>query len=89
MKRILFCAIAGIFLIGVYFYFRLNSDLPRFLNQDIIYLNNGETVRGWIWDDKGGVVVGETLNKEIFLFKENEYIEIERDKPLRYLRSLI
>jgi len=89
MKRILFCVIAGIFLIGVHFYFRLNSNLPRFLNQDIIYLNNGDIVRGWIWDDKGGVVVGEALNKDIFLFKDGECTEIERDKPLRYLRNLI
>ena len=89
MKRILFCVIAGIFLIGAYFYFRLNPGLLRLLNQDTLYLNNGDIVRGWIWDDKGGVVVGEALNKEIFIFKDNEYVEIERDKPLHYLRNLI
>jgi len=89
MKRILFCVIAGIFLIGAYFYFRLNSGPLRLLNQDTLYLNNGDIVRGWIWDDKGGVVVGETLNKEIFIFKDNEYVEIERDKLLHYLRNLI
>jgi len=93
MKRIMFCFSAGIFLIGAFFYLQTDSKLKtyvmRLLNEDTLYLKNGNILRGWIWDEKDGVVVGETAQNEIFLFNKNEYLEIERDKPLHYLRELI
>ena len=61
----------------------------RILNQDTLYLQNGNIVRGWIWNEKNKTVVGETQDKEIFIFNSNEYVEIERDGLLHYLRQLI
>jgi len=92
-KRILFCIIAAVFLIGAYFFLQTASELKlnimRILNQDTLYLQNGNIVRGWIWNEKNKTVIGETQDKEIFIFDSNEYVEIERDGLLHYLRQLI
>lgn len=93
MKRIIFCIMAALFLIGAYFSLHINSgfkvNLMRLLNLDTLYLKNGNVLRGWIWDEKGGLVAGETTQGEIFIFNADEYAEIERDKFLHYLRQLI
>jgi hypothetical protein len=67
----------------------INARLMRLLNEDHLYLKNGEVVRGWVWDDRDGVVVGETADKAIFIFSRSEYSDIKKNKLLQYLREFI
>lgn len=92
-KRIIFCIIAAVFLIGAYFFLQTGSELKvnimRLLNRDALYLQNGDIVRCWIWDEKNKTVVGEAQDKKIFIFNSDEYVGIEKDELLHYLRQLI
>lgn len=92
MRKIILCVVIGIFVLGTLFFLfnpTLHTNLMRLLNQDILYLEDGDIVRGWIWDERGGIIVGETKREEIFIFSDKEYTHIERNKFLRLLRELI
>lgn len=83
-----------VFLISflVFFYWpesNLRKNAGRTLSQDLIILNNGQTVTGWVWDDEGGVIVGEKTSGEIFVLGSQEYKKILKKFNLQYLRQLI
>jgi len=92
-RKIIIGVCLVIFALGPYFFLRINFKLRQDwlsqLNQDTLYLENGTVVRGWIWDDKDGLVIGETPEGKIFTFNKEEYRVIEKDLFLRYLRELI
>lgn len=91
MRKTILCVVIGIFILNVFFLFNstFHTNLMRFLNQDVLYLKNGDVIRGWIWDEKGGVLVGETKSGVIFVSNDKECIRIERNNFLCLLRGLI
>jgi len=91
-KKILYAILGVVLLCGLLTLLPktgINTQLMRLLNEDHLYLKSGETVRGWIWDDKDGIVVGETADRAIFIFSRNEYLDIKENKLLQYLREFI
>jgi len=92
MRTGTFCAILGIFagaMCLLLFNPGIHTGLVRYVNQDVLYTKAGESVCGWIWDEKSGIVAGETQDGEIFVFRGKEYTRIERDTFLHLLRDLM
>lgn len=61
----------------------------RELNRDTVHFHDGGAAGIWLWDDKGAAAIGENAEGEVTLFHKDEYKEIEENKLLRYLKTLI
>ncbi|UCC95051.1 MAG: hypothetical protein JSW40_09655 [Candidatus Omnitrophota bacterium] len=94
LKALLISFIVSTFLIsGLYFFLPFNSqvrqNIGKALDMDVLYLTSGETVHGWIWDEKEGMVVGGTKEGKIFTHRRSECVYIHRNVFLQYLRQMI
>jgi hypothetical protein len=92
-RRIIFCIIAGVFLLSGFIFLRMNPEfslkITNMLDEDVIYLKGGKVIRGWIWDEQQGVIVGEDRQKEIFVLRANQCLRIEKDELLLLWQKLI
>lgn len=69
--------------------FQHYQDIMRALNRDTVYFPDDSLANIWLWDDKGGVIIGEGPEGEIVVFNKDEYKSIEQNKLLQYLGILI
>lgn len=92
MKKTFVLGLLSVFLLALYLSLRyhplLSTHLVHLLNQDAIMLNNGNIVRGWIWDDAEGVIVGEDRGGMIFFLLLSECQRSEKDALLKTLSRL-
>lgn len=92
-KKHISFAIIAVFVVAAGFFLWPTSKLHlwvlHLLNQDTIYLTNGTILNGWIWDEKGNVVIGETNQDEIFVFKKDELDNVKNDVLLYQLHRLM
>ena len=88
-----------IFLIGVYLagltYFLLKLKTPfkdtfiRFLDKDIIYLNDGRVIEGWLWDEENReVAAGKDIRGGLFVVSASEYREVRKNVFLAKLKTI-
>jgi hypothetical protein len=81
---------AATLLIGLYFFTQsvfLPAKLGRALDEDIVYLKSGDIVRGWIKEERGGIIFIET-EKAAYSLPREKCNFIYKDVLGRYLREL-
>ena len=67
---------------------KLRVDVGRLLDQDIIYMNDGTIVRGWVVKEIGNEILIET-GKGNFTLPYSRFKSIEKDVFLRFVRKAI
>lgn len=93
MKTFLLGLIVGIFLAIIIYYTpgfdpKLRIRLGRLLDKDIIFLKNGNIVRGWIFKESDEEFLVE-LEKGYFRLPRSECETIEKNYLLQYMQELI
>ena len=94
MKRKLFWSIISVLFLGsIYFFLKpaasFRTKLWHSLDKDILYLNDGRIIRGWIWERRDNLITGYTEEDEVFVLKSSEPIGVKENELLRYLQELI
>jgi len=58
-------------------------------DKDIIYLNDDTATVGWIWNETGNTIGGQTIKEELFTLDRTEYKRIEKDFLFKTLKQLL
>ena len=88
MLKIIIFLFTCLVLFGAIFYF-LGTSAGEYdsiwsrLEQDLIYLEDGKVLKGWIWEERVNMIIGERLDKTIFSLPASDYKAVKRD----YLRQ--
>ena len=94
MRRIIAFIVIFLIFISLFCFYFFGPEYPRLLlwdlfERDVIYLKNGVVVHGWIWEQTGELIIGESEDKTIFNIHPSEYRDISNDEFLHYLYELL
>ncbi|MBN2119973.1 MAG: hypothetical protein JW734_02815 [Candidatus Omnitrophica bacterium] len=94
MKKIILIAVTGFIFFAAFYFFVKGPEKKlltvwRFLQKDVLYLNDNEVIRGWIWQEDEEIIYGETETQEIFNVTRSDCKKIYRNALFEYLRNLI
>jgi hypothetical protein len=93
MNKLILGFIIGIFFAaGMYFYYskdtKLRIDIGRMLDQDVVYLKDGNTFNGWILQEgKDDILI--QVEKSTFTVPKSSCVYIKKDILMRYLRGMM
>jgi hypothetical protein len=59
------------------------------LELDVLYVQDGRVISGWIWEERDDVIIGEMVDKTIFSVGTQECERVVRDAFIGYLEQLI
>jgi len=93
MKKLILGFILGIFFAaGIYFYSskdaKLHIDIGRILDEDVVYMKDGNTFNGWILEEgKDDILI--QVEKSTFTIPKSSCAIIKKNIFMRYLRGMI
>jgi hypothetical protein len=94
MLKIIILLITCLIFVGAFFFYingpqELRNLFWDYLELDVIYLQEGKVISGWIWEERDDVIIGEMADKTIFSVGTDKCEKVLRDAFLGYLKQLI
>lgn len=94
MRKIIFFIILGVSVLGViHLSFgegkKLRREMELLLDKDILYLNDGEVIQGWMWKQEGDLIAGQREKGGTFVVNPSQCQIIQENVLFHYLEKLI